>query len=176
PLWAIRSHDGKPMAEPPRFALARDRVRHVGEPVAVVVAATQAQALDAAEQVAIDFAPLPAILDSRAALAPDAPLLHADAPGNVCFRWARGDAAAVERAFAEAAHIVRIDLVNNRLIGAALEPRAVLAIGEPGSDKLTLHIATQVPHHVRRLVAEQLGMAVGGVRVVAPDVGGGSGV
>jgi aerobic carbon-monoxide dehydrogenase large subunit len=175
PLCAIRSHDGQVMAEPPRFALARDRVRHVGEPVAAVIAETHAQAVDAAERVAIDYAALPVEVDAKAALAPGAPQLHESAAGNVCFRWTRGDEAAVRRAFDAAAHVTRLDLVNNRLIGAAMEPRAVLAVGEPGSDKLTLHVATQIPHHVRRLVAEQLGVAEASIRVVAPDVGGGFG-
>ncbi len=175
PLWAIRSHDGQPMAEPPRFALARGKVRHVGEPVAAVIAETHAQALDAMEWVTIDYEPLPAVVDARAAASPEAPRLHEEAPGNVCFRWTRGDEAAVRRAFALAAHVTRLDLVNNRLVGAALEARAVLAVCDPGSDKLTLNVATQIPHHVRRLVAEQLGVAEGSVRVIAPDVGGGFG-
>jgi carbon-monoxide dehydrogenase large subunit len=175
PLWAIRCSDGQPMAEPPRFALARERVRHVGEAVAAVIAETPAQALDAAELVAIDYDPLPVVIESRAAMSAQAPLLHEWAPGNVCFRWSRGDAAATWRAFQQAAHVTRIELVNNRLIGAALEPRAVLAVAEVGSEKLNLHIATQIPHHVRRLVAEQLGIAEGSVRVIAPDVGGGFG-
>jgi aerobic carbon-monoxide dehydrogenase large subunit len=175
PLWAIQCSDGQPMAEPARFALARERVRHVGEAMAVVVAETQAQALDAAELMDIDYAPLPVAVDSRAALSPQAPLLHDCAPGNVCFRWSRGNEAAARRAFEHAAHVTRIELTNNRLIGAALEPRAVLAVAEPGSEKLTLHVATQIPHHVRRLVAEQLGVAEMSVRVIAPDVGGGFG-
>src|SRR5215470_18601575 len=86
PLWLVRSRDGSPMAEPARFALARETVRHVGEPVAAVVAATLAQAVDAAERLAVDYAPLPALTDARAAQAPRAPQLHACAGGNVCFR------------------------------------------------------------------------------------------
>jgi aerobic carbon-monoxide dehydrogenase large subunit len=175
PLWAIRQADGQVMAEPPRYALARDRVRHVGEPIAAVIAENYVQALDAAELVAIDYAPLPVEVNAAAALAATAPQLHENAPGNVCFRWTRGDEAAVQRAFAQAAHVTRLTLVNNRLIGAAIEPRAVIAAAEPGSDKLTLHVATQIPHHVRRLVAEQLGVAEASIRVVAPDVGGGFG-
>ena len=85
-LWAIKGADGNPMAEPPRWALARERVRHVGEPVAIVVARSRDEALDAAELVAIDYAPLPAVIDARAALAPGAQQLHDAAPGNVCFR------------------------------------------------------------------------------------------
>jgi aerobic carbon-monoxide dehydrogenase large subunit len=174
-LWAIRGADGKPMAEPPRWALARERVRHVGEPVAIVVGETREQALDAAELLDIDYAPLPATVDTRAAATAGAPQLHDAAPGNVCFRWARGDEAAVREAMQTAAHVTRLDLVNNRLIGGAIEPRAVLAVADAASEKLTLYSATQVPHHIRRYVAEQLGMAEGSIRLIAPDVGGGFG-
>jgi aerobic carbon-monoxide dehydrogenase large subunit len=175
PLWAVRSADGRPMAEPPRWALARNTVRHVGEPIAAVIAETREQAADAAEAVAIDFAPLPALTDARAALAPGAVQLHEAAPGNVCFRWERGDDAATRQAFASAAHVVRLDLVSNRLIGAAIEPRAVLATTGDAGDKLTLYCATQVPHHIRRAVAEQLGVPQNSIRLIAPDVGGGFG-
>ena len=174
-LWAIRGADGKPMAEPPRWALARERVRHVGEPVAIVIGETRDQALDAAELLDIDYAPLPAVVDARAAAAAGTPQLHDAAPGNVCFRWARGDEAAVREAMQTAAHVARLDLVNNRLIGGAIEPRAVLAVADAASGKLTLYSATQVPHHIRRYVAEQLGMAEGSIRLIAPDVGGGFG-
>jgi carbon-monoxide dehydrogenase large subunit len=174
-FWVIRSSDGRPMAEPPRFALARERVRHVGEPVAAVLAETLRQAIDAAESVAVDYAPLPAITDGRAALAAEAPQLHAAAAGNVCFRWERGDAAAVRQAFAAAAHVTSIDLVNNRLVGAAIEPRAVVAAPDPASRRLTVYDTTQAPHHVRRFIADELGLAESSLRVIAPDVGGGFG-
>src|SRR5262249_37574924 len=131
PLWVVRSRDGSPMAEPARFALARETVRHVGEPVAAVVAATLTQALDAAQGVEVDYAPAPAVTDARAAQAKGAPQLHACAGGNVCFRWARGDEAAVRAAVRSAAHVVAIDLVNNRLVGAAIEPRAVIGAIDP---------------------------------------------
>jgi aerobic carbon-monoxide dehydrogenase large subunit len=175
PLWAIRSADGSPMAEPPRFALARGVVRHVGEPVCAVIAESNALVLDAVDRVKVDYAPLPAVIDPHAAMAADAPQLHEVAPGNICFRWARGDEGAVQRAFAAAAHVVSIDLINNRLIGGAIEPRAALALPATGSAKLTLYSSTQTPHHVRRMVAEQLGMAESAMRVIAPDVGGGFG-
>jgi len=173
--WVIRSADGRPMAEPPRFALARETVRHVGEPVVAVVAETSFAAMDAAERVSVDYAPLPAVTNGRAALAPGAPQLHAVAPGNVCFRWTRGDEAAVRRGFAGAAHVVALDLVNNRLVGAAIEPRAVLAVPDPVTWRLTVYDTTQVPHMVRRFIAEELGLAESDLRVVAPDVGGGFG-
>ena len=175
PLWLVRSRDGSPMAEPARFAFARETVRHVGEPVAAVVAATLAQAVDAAERLAVDYAPLSAVTDARAAQAEAAPQLHACAPGNVCFRWARGDEAAVRAALRSAAHVVAIDLVNNRLVGAAIEPRAVIGAVDPQSDKLTLYSSTQAPHHIRRQVTEQLGIPESALRVISPDVGGGFG-
>ncbi len=173
PLWAIATSDGRPMAEPPRWALARGTVRHVGEAVAAIIAETHAQAQDAADQLEVDYTPLPAVIDGHAAIAKDAPQLHEAAPGNVCFHFARGDQAAVRKAFDGASHVVRLDLVNNRLIGAAIEPRAVVADG--GLEKLTLYSSTQVPHHIRRTVSEQLGLPQTAIRLVAPDVGGGFG-
>jgi carbon-monoxide dehydrogenase large subunit len=138
-----------------------------------VIAVTALQAADAAERVAIDYEPLPAVTDARAAHAPGAPQLHAAAPGNVCFRWAKGDEAAVRTAFRSAAHTVTIDVVNNRLVGAAIEPRAAIATAE--DDKLTLYTSTQAPHHIRRQVTEQLGIPESALRVISPDVGGGFG-
>ena len=174
-IWPIRNADGRPMAEPPRPPLARDTVRHVGEPVAVVLAETLAAAQDAAELVAIDYEPLPAVSEARAALESGAPQLHESASGNVCFRFERGDTAATARAFERAAHVTRIELVNNRLVGCAIEPRALVAVPEPDGRALTLYAATQVPHHVRRFVAEELDLPEAAVRVIAPDVGGGFG-
>jgi aerobic carbon-monoxide dehydrogenase large subunit len=175
PLWAIKSADGSPMAEPARFALARGTVRHVGEPLAAIIAETVAQALDAADAVNVDYEILSAVIDGRSALEKNAPQLHNAAPGNICFRFARGDETAVGKAFETAAHVVRVDLVNNRLIGAAIEPRAMLATVSPTGDKLTLYCATQVPHHIRRVVSEQLGVPIASIRMIAPDVGGGFG-
>ena len=174
-IWPIRNPDGQAMAEPPRYPLARGTVRHVGEPAAIVLAETAAVAQDAADLLQIDYEPLPAVVDARAALGAQAPRLHDSAPGNVCFRFERGDATATARAFERAAHVTRIDLVNNRLVGCAIEPRAVIAAPEPDGRSVTLHAATQVPHHVRRFVAEELGLPESAVRVIAPDVGGGFG-
>ena len=181
PLWAVRSSDGAPMAEPPRWHLARGIVRHVGDPVAAVIAETVEQALDAAEAVAVEYAPLPAVTASAPAREPGAPQLHAEAPGNIVYRFERGDAAAVDAALAKAAHVVRLDLHNNRLVCAALEPRAVLAVpdinggGGSGGDKLTLYCTTQAPHHIRAAVTEELGLPLNAVRLISPDVGGGFG-
>jgi len=170
-LWPVQGVDG-PAIEPPRWGLARERVRHVGEPVALVIASTRAQAEDAAEQVAVEYQPLPAVTAPAAALASTI-LLHAQAPGNLCYRYERGNRAAAQAAFAGAAHITRIKLVNQRLAGCALEPRGVIAT--PAGEGLLLYSATQVPHHLRRLIAEQLGIAETALQVIAPDVGGGFG-
>jgi hypothetical protein len=148
-------------------------VRHVVEPIAVVIAETSAQAIEAAEAVSVEYASLPAVVDARAAMQAPAPQLHEAAPQNVCFRWSRGDKLAVEQQLRSANHVTSVELINNRLVGAAIEPRAVLAV--PAGDGLILYSSTQVPHHIRRLVTEQLGMAQNAIRVIAPDVGGGFG-
>jgi carbon-monoxide dehydrogenase large subunit len=171
-LWPVQGVDG-PAIEPPRWGLARGRVRHAGEPVALVIAATREQAEDAAEQVAVEYEALPALPTAAAALAEGAALLHAEAPGNLCYRYERGNRTAAEAAFAAAAHVTRLALTNQRLAGCALEPRGVLAA--PQGAGLLVYSATQVPHHLRRLIAEQLGMDEALLRVIAPDVGGGFG-
>ena len=173
-LWKIPTRDGTPMAEPPRWALARSRVRHVGEPVAAVLAESQAAADDAAELVEIRYGPLPAAIGSRDALGAES-ALHEEAPGNVCYVWSRGDEAAVARALESAARTVEIDIYNNRIAGAALEPRAAIATYDPIAGTVTLYDTTQAVHLVRRSVAAQLGLADRQVRVVSPDVGGGFG-
>ena len=173
-LWKVPTKDGTPMAEPPRWALARDRVRHVGEPVAAVLAETRAAADDAAELVGVRYRALPAAIGSRDALG-GAVVLHDEAPGNVCYVWGRGDEAAVERAMEAAARTVEIDVYNNRIAGAAIEPRAALAVWDPIGEAISLYDTTQAVHLVRRSIATQLGMADRQVRVVSPDVGGGFG-
>ena len=179
PLWQIPGVDGKVMNEPPRWALARGTVRHVGEAVAVVVATTRNQALDAAEKVEIEWEPLPATVDVRDAARPDAPQLHPEAPANLCVRFQRGAKAPVDEAFARAAHKVSVEIINHRIICAALEPRAVIAVASPnhGLDghAVTIWSSTQVPHHIRKLVSEELALPENSVRVIAPDVGGGFG-
>ena len=173
-LWKIPTKDGTPMAEPPRWALARGRVRHVGEPVAAVLAETQSLAEDAAELVGVHYAPLPVAVGSRAAVGAET-VLHDEAPGNVCYVWGRGDEAAVARAMEAAARTVEIDIYNNRIAGAALEPRAAIASYDSIARTVTLYDTTQAVHLVRRSVATQLGMADREIRVISPDVGGGFG-
>src|SRR5215472_15035381 len=114
--WQIHSKNGSPMAEPPHPVLAVDRVRHVGDPVAVVVAETLAQARDAAELVSVDYVEQPAAIDPVAALQLGAPQVNSEAPGNLCYDWQLGDLAAVDAAFSKAARIVKLDLTNNRLV------------------------------------------------------------
>ena len=126
--WLIHSKDGSPMAEPPHPVLAIGKVRHVGDPVAVVIATTKQAAKDAAELIEVDYRDLPAVASLTEAVKPGAPLVHDDAAGNLCYDWHIGDKAAVDAAFAGADHVVKLDLVNNRLIPNAMEPRA--AIGE----------------------------------------------
>lgn len=173
-MWQLTGMDGKPMAEPPRWSLARDKVRHVGEPVAVVVADSAARAADAAELLEIDYDELPAVVGTAAARVAGAAQLHTEAPGNICTRFARGNKAAVDEAFATAPHKVRVPLTNNRLVCAAIEPRAVAARPEDDGS-LTLWSSTQAPHHIRRHVTEELGLPEMKLRVIAPDVGGGFG-
>ncbi len=179
PLWQIPGVDGKVMNEPPRWALSRGTARHVGEAVALVVATTRHQALDGAEKVEVDWEPLPATVDVRDAAKEDAPQLHAEAPGNLCVRFQRGTKAPVDEAFARAAHKVSVEIINHRIICAALEPRAVIASASAtrGLDghAVTIWSATQVPHHIRKFVSEQLDLPENAVRVIAPDVGGGFG-
>ncbi len=174
-MWPVTSADGKPMAEPPRWALAREKVRHVGEAVAVVIAETLEQAMDAAELIEIDYEELPVVVSALAAQQSGQSLLHEDASDNRCFVFQRGDESLAEQAFSEAAHIVEVDIFNNRLTGAALEPRNVISEFDVAGQSLTLHSSTQAPHHIRFLVAEQLGMNQGDIRVISPDVGGGFG-
>jgi carbon-monoxide dehydrogenase large subunit len=163
------------MKTPARPPLAVDRVRHVGEAVAVVIADDPYIAQDAAELVAIEYEVLPAVADATDALR-GGPLVHDDAPENRCFHWEIGDAAATERMFAGAAHIVRQRLVNQRLAAVAVEPRSTLASYNAGTDELTLWVTSQNPH-VHRLImgAFVLGIPEHKLRVIAPDVGGGFG-
>jgi carbon-monoxide dehydrogenase large subunit len=174
-MWLMRNDDGTPMAQPPRWPIARDRVRHAGEPVAIVIAETRAQAEDAAEAVHIDYAPRPAVADIRAAIEPGASAVHDEAPENRIYSWGRGPREATEAAIADAAHVIELELINNRIACAALEGRVCLATHDPLSDSTTLYNATQAPHLIRRSVTEALGLAPDTLRVVAPDVGGGFG-
>ena len=174
----IEGRDGRTCFVPRRWPLARGRVRHVGDPVAVVVAETEDRARDAADLVRIDYAPLPAVTDTARAGDADAPRLWDEAPGNVCVDWEAGDAAATEAAFAAAAHVTEIaGLVNNRLAVASLEGRAAAGEFDPATGRYTLHVTCAYVHNLRRQLAEQvLHVAEADLRVVAPDVGAGFGM
>src|SRR6476660_2287651 len=174
--WLITSVDGTPMKEPPHPVLAKGKVRYVGDHVALVIAETRDQAKDAAELIDVDYEVLPAVVNVVDALKPGAPQIHDEAPGNQCYTWALGDKAAVDAAFAGAAHVTKIDIVNNRLVPNALEPRAALASYNRAEEAYTLYVSNQNPHVERLLMtAFVLGLPEHKVRVIAPDVGGGFG-
>src|SRR5215472_11768488 len=174
--WQIHNKDGSPMAEPPHPVIAIGKVRHVGDPVAVVVAGTKQAAKDAAEAIVIDYQDLPAVASMRDALAPGAALVHDDAPGNLCYDWHIGDKAVVDAAFAGAAKVVKLELTNNRLIPNAMEPRAAVGECDAHSGDYTLYTTSQNPHVIRLLMgAFVLHIPENKLRVVAPDVGGGFG-
>jgi carbon-monoxide dehydrogenase large subunit len=174
--WLVTSKDGSPMVEPSRPLLAQGKVRHVGDPVAVVVAETRAQANDAAELIEVGYKPLAAVVTSDEAMKPGRPLLFDAAPNNLCFDWNLGDEAAVNVAFAGAHHVTRLDLVNNRLVSNPMEPRAALGEYDPGTGDYTLWTTSQAPHAHRLLIAAfVLQLPEHKLRVVAPDVGGGFG-
>ncbi len=174
--WQVHSKDGSPMAEPAHPPLALERVRHVGDPVAVVIADTLEQAREAAELLRVDYAEEPAVVDPAAALTPGAPQVFAEAPGNLCYDWHLGDLSAVEAGFAKAARVVKLDLVNNRLVPNAMEPRAAIGDFDRATGDYTLYTTSQNPHVIRLLMgAFVLHIPEAKLRVVAPDVGGGFG-
>jgi carbon-monoxide dehydrogenase large subunit len=172
--WLITDVNGQPMKEPPHPCLAQGKVRHVGDQVAVVIAETLDQARDAAELVKVDYQELSAVTD--AAKARSAKPLHDIAPDNTCYVWALGDKAKTDEAFNGAAHVTRLEFVNNRLIPNAIEPRAAIGSFSRADDAYTLYVTSQNPHVERLLMtAFVLGLPEHKVRVVAPDVGGGFG-
>jgi carbon-monoxide dehydrogenase large subunit len=172
--WLITDVQGQPMKEPPHPCLAQGKVRHVGDQVAVVIAGTLDQARDAAEKIEVDYEVLPAVVDP--AKASSSKPIHDIAPNNVCYVWALGDKAKVDEAFAKAAHVTKLDFINNRLIPNAIEPRAAIGSYSRADDAYTLYVASQNPHVERLLMtAFVLGLPEHKVRVVAPDVGGGFG-
>ncbi len=173
--WLIHSKDGSPMKEPPHPVLAQGKVRHVGDQVALVVADTYMQAKDAAELIVVDYEELPAVIDITRADG-HAGAVHDEVSDNVCYDWGHGSKDAVDAAFATAAHVSTLDIVNNRLIPNAMEPRAANAVYTKHDDSYTLYVANQNPHVERLLMcAFVLGLPESKVRVIAPDVGGGFG-
>ena len=170
--------DGSPMARPPYHALATDAARFAGDAVAIVVATTLPAAHDAAELVAVDYDPLPAVTDAVAAAAPGAPAVWpGHAPDNQCFVFRLGDAARTDAAFAAAHHVTRLELPISRVSANPIEPRTATAAYDPARDTYTLHAGTQAPHKVRSELAEHtLRIPANRLRVISPDVGGAFGM
>ncbi len=166
-----------PMIVPARLALARGRVRHVGDPVALVVAERRHLAHDAAERIVVQYGPLDAVVGASVALAPKSPVIWQEAPGNLSYRFQRGDRAATEAAFAAAEHIVEIELINNRLVPTPIEPRAAIGSYDVATGSLQLLLTGQGVHSIRNQLAEAVfHLPPERIRVTAPDVGGGFGM
>jgi len=175
--FALKSRDGSPYKTTPRPALARGRVRHVGDPVAVVVAETLNQARDAAELVMVDYDDLPSVTGTAEALEPGRPLVWDDAPDNLCFDWEAGDEAAVKEAFAKADHVVTLDLINNRVVANPMEGRACLGAVEADSGRLLLYVSSQGVHGMQKQLAKEIfHLPEKDFHVVTTDVGGGFGM
>jgi len=172
-----KRRDGTAAFTTPRPALVRDRVRHVGDPVAVVVAETRAEAVDAAALLSVDYDPRPAVAATVEATRPGAPAVWDDAPDNVAFVWEAGAADAVARAFEGAAHVTKLDFLVTRVAAAPLEPRAAVGEYDRRTGRYTLHTGVQMPHGVRTQLAEQIfRVPHSRLRVVSGDVGGSFGM
>jgi carbon-monoxide dehydrogenase large subunit len=176
PAAAGKHRDGTPTPRPPQRPLATDRVRYVGEPIAMVVAETVKLAKDAAESIFVDIDPLPAVTTASAAAAPDAPQLHADAPGNVCLDFHYGDSEQVAAAFAGAAHVTKLSLRNNRIVVCPMEPRSAISEYDPEADRLVLRLGCQGVFGQRNLLSNILGVPVEKLRVLTGNVGGSFGM
>jgi aerobic carbon-monoxide dehydrogenase large subunit len=168
--------DGSPMTVPPRRLLAHEIVRFAGEPVAAVVATSRMAAQSAAEAIEVDYQVLPSVVDPVAAIKPGAPAVWAEVPDNIVAAMSYGDAAAVEAEFAKAAHVVSLDLVNQRLVPSAMEPRSTIAEIEKKTGRLILHVQSQTPGSTRDILAEAvLKRPKESVQVLVGDIGGGFG-
>ena len=176
--WQITSIDGSPMQEPKHPVLAEGKVRHVGDPIAVVVAESLGQARDAADAIEIDIEMLPAVMDMKQAIQDGAPKVHDDLSSNLCYDWGfvEDNKDAVAKAIADADHVTTLELVNNRLVANPMEPRVAVGDYDMANDEHTLYTTSQNPHVIRLLMgAFVLGIPEHKLRVVAPDVGGGFG-
>lgn len=176
--WQVTDKHGKPMQEPGHPVLAQGKVRHVGDPIAAIVADTYEQARDAAEAIVLDIEELPAVIDMKAAVLPGAPKVHDDLTSNLCYDWGfvEENKAATDEAFKKAAHVTTLELVNNRLVANPMEPRVAVGDYNRSTDESTLYTTSQNPHVIRLLMgAFVLGIPEHKLRVVAPDVGGGFG-
>ena len=155
--------------------MAEGKVRYVGESVALIIAETRAQALDAADQVVVDYAPLPAVTSAAAARAAESPEVSSEVPCNLCLDWHTGDAAAVDAAFAAAAHVVELRIDNHRIVTNPIEPRGVIGVWGAEQDRYTVYTSSQSIHFTRDRTASALDVPQTAVRFIAPDVGGGFG-
>lgn len=176
--WQVTDRHGQPMQEPAHPVLAIGKVRHVGDPIAAVVADSLAEARDAAEAIMVDIDELPAVIDMKAAVQDGAPKVHDDLSSNLCYDWGfvEDNKAAVDEAIKSAAHVTTLELVNNRLIANPMEPRVAIGDYNRSNDESTLYTTSQNPHVIRLLMgAFVLGIPEHKLRVVAPDVGGGFG-
>ena len=171
-----KNADGSPTPRPRQMALAQGKVRYVGDPIACVIADTEAQARDAAEAVMPSIDPLPAVTSARAADAQGAPVLHDDAPGNLVLTYQHGDPAAVEAAFAKAAHVTRLSIRNSRVVVAAMEPRSAVAAFDGESGRHTLRLGCQGVWGMRNGLKDILGVAPEQVHVLTGNVGGSFGM
>ena len=168
----LRLKDGAPALTAPQYPMPADKARYVGEAVAMVIAETLAAAKDGAERVVVDYEPLPAVTDGRAAAAPGAPRLWDHMPSNVCVDAETGDAAATTAAFARAAHVVRFSTQIQRVNGVPMEPRAAIGAFDPASGRFTLHAGSGTTVRLKHELAIVLGVAPDAVRAVMRDVGG----
>lgn len=175
--WQVTDKHGEAMKEPPHPVLAQGKVRHVGDPIAAIVAESLEEARNAAEAIEVDISELPAVVDMKAALAEGATKVHDDIADNLCYDWQFGtDTETTDKAFAEAAHVTTLELVNNRLVANPMEPRVALGDYNRANDESTLYTTSQNPHVIRLLMgAFVLGIPEHKLKVVAPDVGGGFG-
>jgi carbon-monoxide dehydrogenase large subunit len=172
----LKNRDGTPIHYTPRPALAGDKVRYVGDPVACVIAETVAQAKDAAEAVVLDIEPLPAVVSAREAAKPGAPQVWDDVPGNIALDYHYGDKDKVAEAFAKAAHVVRLPLINQRLVVNAIEPRSAIGEFDSKDEKWTLHSCSQGVFGLKNMMADILGAPAAKVRVLTGNVGGSFGM
>ena len=176
--WQVTDRNGDPMQEPAHPILAQGKVRHVGDPIAMVIAETLEQARDAAEAIELDLEELPAVVNMAGALSDGATKVHDDLTSNLCYDWVLGetDNDVVQKAFDDAAHVTTLELTNQRLVANPMEPRVAVGDYNRGTDDHTLYTTSQNPHVIRLLMcAFVLGLPEHKVRVVAPDVGGGFG-
>src|SRR5262250_1355177 len=172
----FKNRDGTPMKQPPRPALPTDKVRFVGDPIAFVVAETLLEAKDAAEAVEVEIDPLPAVVRPEEAARPGAPLLYEEAPGNIALDYHYGDSEQVAAAFAKAAHVTRLKLVNSRVVVNAMEPRAAIGVYDEASGRFTLHAPSQGVFGLRGNMADILKVEAKQLRIVTGHVGGSFGM